>query len=136
LTPNQDGTWSGTVALTTNSDYWIELADAKGHPGVNEKPYHLKALPDNPPRVEISDPGKDIRSSATNKVLVKISVSDDFGVDQIKLVYNKLGGSQQTINAARESEHNGEVVAKAELESLYPRAEGLRTGRLPCGGVR
>jgi hypothetical protein len=116
LAPNQDGSWSGTVTLTTNSDYWIELADAKGHPGVNEKPYHLKALPDNPPKVEISDPGKDIRSSATNKVLVKISVSDDFGVDQVKLVYNKLGGSQQTIEAARESEHNGEVIAKAELD--------------------
>ena len=116
LSPNPDGSWSGSVPLTTNSDYWIELADTKGHPGVNEKPYHLVALPDNPPKVEISDPGKDIRSSATNQVLVRISVSDDFGVDKIKLVYNKLDGSQQTIEATRESEHNGEVIAKAELD--------------------
>ena len=116
LSPNPDGSWSGTVVLGTNSDYWIELADSKGHPGVNDQPYHLKALPDNPPTVEISDPGKDMRSSATNKVLVKISASDDFGVDKIKLIYNKLGGEQRTIEATRDSEHNGEVIAKAELD--------------------
>lgn len=116
LSPHADGSWSGSVPLSTNSEYWIELADVKGHPGVNEKPYHLVALPDNPPTVEISDPGKDIRSSATNQVLVKISVADDFGVDKIKLVYNKLGGSQQTVEATRESEHNGQVIATAELD--------------------
>ena len=116
LAPNPDGSWSGNVPITKDTDYWIELADTKGHPGVNEKPYHIKALPDNPPKVEISDPGKDIRSSATNKVLVKISVSDDFGVDQIKLVFNKLGGSQQTIDAQRQSQNKGEVVATAELD--------------------
>ena len=116
LVANPDGSWGGTLPITKDTDYWIELADAKGHPGVNEKPYHIKALPDNPPKVEISDPGKDTRSSATNKVLVKISVADDFGVDQIKLVYNKLGGEQQTIEAQRASEHNGEVIATAELD--------------------
>jgi hypothetical protein len=116
LAPNPDGSWAGTLPITKDTDYWIELADTKGHSGVNEKPYHIKALPDNPPKVEISDPGKDTRSSATNKVLVKISVSDDFGVDQIKLVFNKLGGSQETIQAERESQQNGEVTAKAELD--------------------
>ncbi|HTL18479.1 MAG TPA: DUF4175 family protein [Patescibacteria group bacterium] len=116
LTANPDGSWSGTFAITNDSDFFIELADLKGHPGVNEQAYHIKALADNPPKVEISEPGKDIRSSSTNKVLVKISVSDDYGVGQIKLVYNKLGGSQQTIEAKRDSAHNGEVIANAELD--------------------
>jgi hypothetical protein len=116
LIAGPDGSWSATVPVTKDTDYWIEMADTKGHSGVNEKPYHIKALPDNPPKVEITEPGKDIRSSATNKVLVKISVADDFGVDQIKLVYNKLGGEQQIIQAERDLEHNGEVIAKAELD--------------------
>lgn len=116
MAANPDGTWSAKVPISKDSDYWIDLADTKGHTGVNDKPYHIKALPDNPPKVEISDPAKDIRSSATNKVLVKISVTDDFGVDRIKLVYNKLGGTQQSVDAQREAEHNGEVTAKAELD--------------------
>jgi hypothetical protein len=47
---------------------------------------------------------------------VKISVSDDFGVDQIKLVYNKLGGEQHRVEAQAVSENKGEVVATAELD--------------------
>jgi hypothetical protein len=116
FTSAPDGSWVATVPVTKDADYHTQLIDLKGHTGVSEQPYHIKALPDNPPRVEISDPGKDIRSSSTNKVLVKISVSDDFGVDQIRLVYNKLGGAQQTIQATRDSERKGEVVAKAELD--------------------
>ncbi|HLH53608.1 MAG TPA: DUF4175 family protein [Verrucomicrobiae bacterium] len=113
---NPDGTWTANVPLKTDSDYWISLSDRKGHSSTNDKPYHLTAVPDNPPKVEITDPGKDIRSSATNKVLVKISASDDFGVEKIKLVYNKLGGAEVTMDAQRESSHNGEIVAKVELD--------------------
>jgi len=116
LSPAPDGSWVGTMPIAKDTEYYTELVDVKGHHGVNEKAYHVQALPDNPPKVEISDPGKDIRSSATNKVLVKISVSDDFGVDQIKLVYNKLNGAQQTMEAKRASETNGEVLATAELD--------------------
>ena len=116
LSPGPDGSWVGTMPITKDTDYYTELVDVKGHRGVNEKAYHVQALPDNPPKVEISDPGKDTRSSSTNKVLVKISVSDDFGVDQIKLVYNKLNGAQQTLEAKRVSETNGEVIATAELD--------------------
>jgi hypothetical protein len=116
LSPGPDGSWVGKMPITKDTEYYTELVDVKGHHGVNEKPYLVQALPDNPPKVEISDPGKDIRSSSTNKILVKISVSDDFGVDQIKLVYNKLNGAQQTMEAKRASETNGEVLAMAELD--------------------
>lgn len=112
----EDGSWLASLSLSKDTDYWIELADKKGHPGVNEKPYHIKVLPDNPPKVEITEPGKDTRSSATNKVPVKISVADDFGVGDIKLVYHKLGGAEQTVTTKRETEQNGEVTASAELE--------------------
>lgn len=116
LTPGENGIWTGTLSVTKDADYWIELADKKGHHGVNEKPYHIKAVPDNPPKVEITEPGKDLRASATNKVPVKISVADDFGVGEIKVVLHKLGGSEQVVTASRQSDQNGEVVAQAELE--------------------
>ena len=116
LSPAPDGSWVGTMPITKDTDYQVALVDAKGHLGVNEQPYHIQALPDNPPKVEISEPGKDIRSSSTNTVAIKISASDDFGVDQIKLVYNKLNGPPQTLEAKRVSEHNGEVVATADLD--------------------
>ena len=116
LTPETNGFWGGSFQVTKDTDYWIELEDKKGHHGVNEKPYHIRAIPDNPPKIEISEPAKDIRASNTNKVLVKMSVTDDFGVDEIKLVVNKLGGAQQVIPATRDSTRDGEITATAELD--------------------
>jgi hypothetical protein len=116
MTPITPIKWTATLQITKDTDYWIELTDIKGHRGVNEKPFHIRALPDNPPKVEIAEPGKDVRASNTNKVLVKISATDDFGVKDIKLVFNKLGGTQQQIPAERQSEQNGEITATAELD--------------------
>ena len=116
LTPETNGIWGGSFQVTKDTDYWIELVDKKGHHGVNEKPYHIRALPDNPPKIEITEPAKDIRASNTNKVLVKMSVTDDFGVNEIKLVVNKLGDAQRVIPAKRESTRDGEITATAELD--------------------
>lgn len=116
LQPAEDGSWIASVTVTKDTEYWIELADKKSHLGVNEKPYHIKALPDKPPKVEITEPGKDTRSTATNKIPLKISVADDFGVSEIKVIFHKLGSSEQVINAKRETEQNGEVMASADLE--------------------
>lgn len=116
LTADPDGSWNAQVKISKDTDYWIELADNSGHVGVNAKPHHITALPDRPPQVETTDPGKDARAAATNKVPVTISVSDDFGVGDIKLVFHKLGGEEQVVTAQRQSETNGEITARAELD--------------------
>jgi len=115
LEAGPDGSWTGNFPITNNGNYWIELTDQTTHVGVNEKPYHIKALPDEPPKVEILEPGQDTRADATDTIPVKISTVDDFGVEEIKLVYHKLGGPEQTILARTKSERNGEITAVAEL---------------------
>ncbi|MEW6159717.1 MAG: DUF4175 family protein, partial [Verrucomicrobiota bacterium] len=116
LERSPDGAWKGQVPITKDTEYWIELVDKKGHVGVNEKPFQITALPDKPPKVEILEPAQDTRAFSTNIVPVKISVSDDFGVGDITLVFHKLGGSEQTVAATRVSEENGEVLATADLD--------------------
>ncbi|MBI3417324.1 MAG: hypothetical protein HY043_18690 [Verrucomicrobia bacterium] len=120
LTGDGENRWAANFKITKDTDYWIELVDEKGHKGINEKPFHIKAMSDTPPRVEMIEPGKDIRAAATNTVPMRISVADDFGVGEIKVVYHVLGGAEQNILARREGETNGEVTATAELrlESL------------------
>ena len=112
----EDNLWTGSLKVDKDSDYWIELADEKGHRGGNTKAYHIKALPDKPPKVEILEPGMDIRADATNSVPLKISAADDFGVNEIKVIYHKLGGPEQMMICKRESEKNGEITASAELD--------------------
>ena len=116
LQPSANGSWTGSLKVNKDTDYWIELADAKGHRGGDDKPHHIKAIPDAPPKVEIEDPGQDTRASATNLVPVKISVADDFGVDAVELVFHKLGGPEQVITVNPESNDKGEIAATAELD--------------------
>jgi hypothetical protein len=116
LQPTAEGSWTGSLKVTKDTDYWIELADAKGHRGGDDKPHHIKAIPDTPPTVEIEDPGQDTRSSATNRLPVKISVADDFGVEAVQLVFHKLGGQEQVVTVKAELGDKGEMTANAELD--------------------
>ena len=100
LVPSDADQWTGSFKATTNIDYWIELSDAKGHQGTNAKPYHLKVIPDKPPKVEILEPGRDLRAESTNTISIKIAASDDFGISGIKLVYHRLGDPEQLLECS------------------------------------
>src|ERR1051326_2978581 len=115
LAPGEDGQWTGHFKAAKDAVYWIELADAKGHQGGNEQPYHLKVLPDKPPKVAVIDPGHDIRAEASNTIPVKIAASDDFGIVDLKLVYHRLGGPEQSLKCAFTNSESGEFTGGVEI---------------------
>ncbi|MBI5388371.1 MAG: hypothetical protein HZA90_27210 [Verrucomicrobia bacterium] len=115
LSVGPNGLWTGQVTISTNTDYWVELADSQGHRGGNEQPFHIKALPDKPPKVELLEPAKDLRADPTNTIALKMSAADDFGVEQMRIVYRKLGGPEQSLEVKREAETNGVVTGTASL---------------------
>ncbi len=108
--------WTAALQPTNDLAYWIELADAAGHKGGNAKPYHIRLLPDKPPRVEIVDPGMDIRAEPTNKVNISIAAADDFGVGDIKLIFRKLNGPQHTIVCAKQDLDPKQTRARAQID--------------------
>ena len=116
LAPAAKDLWTASLTPTNDLDYWVELTDAAGHKGGDESPRHLKVLPDEPPKVEIVDPGMDVRANATNKVPVKISVTDDFGVEDIKLVFRKLNGDEQTLVCVKTNADRRDATATAEID--------------------
>ena len=116
LAPAAKDLWTASLTPTNNLDYWVELTDAAGHKGGDESPRHLKVLPDEPPKVEIVDPGMDVRADATNQVPVKISVTDDFGVEDIKLVFRKLNGDEQTLVCVKTNSDLRDATATAEID--------------------
>ncbi|HEV8544533.1 MAG TPA: DUF4175 family protein, partial [Verrucomicrobiae bacterium] len=118
LRPSDNGLWQGDLKINKDTDYWVELADEKGHAGGNETAYHIKALPDAPPKVEIPEPGQDLRAEATNTVPVKISMTDDFGLQEVKLIYHRLGGPEQAVTARRDGETNSQFTAEIPLAPL------------------
>ncbi|HVY68879.1 MAG TPA: DUF4175 family protein, partial [Verrucomicrobiae bacterium] len=118
LQTGSNGLWRADVKITKDTEFWVDLADLKGHPGTNDRPYHIQALVDTAPKVEITEPGQDIRSEATNTVPVKIMATDDFGISEMRLVYHRLGGPEQVITATRRGETNTELNVEIPLSTL------------------
>ncbi len=116
LAPAAKDLWTASLTPTNDVDYWVELTDAAGRKGGDESPRHLKVLPDEPPKVEIVDPGMDVRADATNQVPVKISVTDDFGVENIKLIFRKLNGDEQTLVCVKTNSNLHDATATAEID--------------------
>jgi hypothetical protein len=92
-----NGSWTGRLPIQKDDEYWIELFDQKNRLGSNDKPYSIRALPDEPPKVEISQPGQDIRADADQRVAIKLHASDDYGLREMRLVYNRLGQPSHTL---------------------------------------
>lgn len=118
LKPSANGFWNTDLKIDKDARFQIELTDAKGHHSASNGLYQITAFKDEPPKVEIPDPGQDMRAEATNTVPVRISATDDYGLDEIKLVYHKLGGPEQFITAKRNGETNSEFSAEIPLSSL------------------
>ena len=116
LRQGEDGLWTGSLKIVTNSEYQIELFDRKGRRGEDETPYHIVATSDASPSVEILEPGQDMRAGATNRIAIRVSVADDYGVAGIKVVYHKLNGAAQSVACQTESTKNGEWIAIAEID--------------------
>ncbi len=116
LAAGSGNVWTGSLKATNDLYYWVEMADNEGHKGGNITPYHIQVLPDEPPKVEILDPGMDTRADPTNKIPLKISVTDDFGVGEIKLVFQKLNGKEQTIVCPKIQTDEKEATAEAVID--------------------
>ena len=62
--------------------------------------YFITAVPDENPRVEILEPGRDWRASSIEEVSVSIEASDDFGLRGLELRYAVNGIDEQTVALA------------------------------------
>ena len=83
--------------------------------------FFITAVPDEKPRVEILEPGRDWRASSIEEVSVSIEASDDFGLRGLELRYAVNGVDEQTVALA--SRRGTKRVARSHvfhLEDLGP----------------
>ncbi|MBI4865048.1 MAG: hypothetical protein HY815_33040, partial [Candidatus Riflebacteria bacterium] len=79
--------WTGSMAITTSGQYYVELSDTEGFRSPASERYQILALEDKVPRVLVLEPGKDlsIKANELTTIPVKIDVADDFGIRQVTL---------------------------------------------------
>ena len=110
LTAGRDSALSGSFKVGANDFYRVDLVAEDGRRVPGTVQYVVEALPDRPPAVSFSEPGRDIKVTSVEEVALGVRSTDDYGVLKLELRYSVNGGDQRTVVLA-----NGAVPGSREL---------------------
>jgi len=77
----------GGFTVRRETSYHIELVDKHGYANLKPIEYTVKPLPDQPPIVQITSPGKDVDLTEEMKLPLTVEAEDDFGFSRLRLGY-------------------------------------------------
>ena len=99
------------LVLDHNGRYHIELTDLNG--AVNPDPirYSIRMVDDLPPRVSITEPGRDMDLTESMQVVLALEAADDFGISRVNLVHR--------VNEGPEEHRNLAVPASSKIHSIH-----------------
>jgi len=123
----------GGLVLTGERVYWVEVEDTQGYTNPRPIKHYIRTLLDSPPEIKIIAPGCDLTVSEKSKVELAYEASDDFGLTQIDLVYQKLRGeTSESMKPERRRIKRFEPAAGQKLHGYQWELEklDLRPGEL------
>ena len=91
------GALVGTIAVSENGFYKIELNAADGRAVPGSLDYAIDVLDDNGPTIAFLKPGRDARVTAVEEVFTEVEATDDYGVARLDLVYSVNGGEEKVV---------------------------------------
>ena len=77
----------GQFQVWKNDTYFVRLWDAKGYQNAEPIHYKISVVPDQPPVVQIQQPGQDVDLTEQMILPLQIQAEDDFGFSGAKLFY-------------------------------------------------
>jgi Domain of unknown function (DUF4175) len=80
----------GKFVIRQDKSYKILLQDTENLYNQDPISYNISVLPDNPPYVDISEPGQDIEAQLEDIIRIKIDAADDFGLSNVYLKYRYI----------------------------------------------
>ncbi len=90
--------FTGSVTVRKDSWYKIELADSGNRPASESLEYSINVIPDQPPQVAVTKPGRDRKVTKLEEVLAEAKAEDDFGIRSLQLLYSVNGGKEQAVD--------------------------------------
>lgn len=128
LTVGSDGSVVGGFRVERPGFYRVDLMAPDGSEVTGTVQYAVEVLPDHPPTVRISDPGRDTKATVTEELSIGVNVSDDFGVAGVDLIYAVNGGAEKRLTLADSARRGGQEFRAAH--TLFLEEMGLRPGDL------
>ncbi|CAN5763260.1 hypothetical protein BH11GEM2_BH11GEM2_28420 [soil metagenome] len=128
FTIGADGALTASFPVKVTGFYRVDLVapDGANVPGAVQ--YAVEALPDRPPTVRITEPGRDTKVSSIEEVTIAVAASDDYGVESLQLVYRVNGGEERTIALSDSGRHRSTEPRAAH--TLFLEEEKLTPGDL------
>ena len=109
-----------TLVIDKDTALKIKLVSREGFTNLNPPEFTMRALPDNPPVCDISEPALDISVTRIATVPVSFRAADDFGVANVFFKY-KISGSEAVTSIPMKIKQGSKVVSdiyKFELRNL------------------
>ena len=88
---------AGSFIIQTSEKYHIELIDTHGMTNSNPIVYTINEIRDAEPKVEIVEPNRDVVLDDSMIVRLKINAKDDYGLEQLRLVYQVEGKDEDPV---------------------------------------
>lgn len=92
-----DGSWEAGFPLREDGRLQFELSSDEGIKDPSPVSYPLRALADEPPRVELVSPAFDVEASPRERLQVSYHAEDDYGLSALLLVYRLPGGQERVV---------------------------------------
>jgi hypothetical protein len=94
IDPAQPDTLLVSFLLEQDGRYRLHFTSTDGEAYSDPVSYPVTAIPDNPPTVELTKPGEDIRLPADALLQLEGKASDDIGVKSLELQMQVVGGQR------------------------------------------
>ena len=90
-------TLTTTLDVLTDGKYSVKLLCVDGFNNQTPIEYTITAIPDEPPEIVIKEPGRDIKATKLEEVKVLAEATDDYGVENMTLMYSIGSGEAQEL---------------------------------------
>jgi len=89
---------TGSFVVAGDGTYTIDAVDFEGRKIENPMEYLIRAIPDSPPEIALTMPGRDLKVMALEEVTINAAAKDDFGLTNFALNYSVAGGAEQNLH--------------------------------------
>ena len=90
-------TLTTTLNVLNDGKYTVRLLCVDGFNNQTPIEYTITAIPDEPPEIVIKEPGRDITATKLEEVKVLAEATDDYGVENMRLMYSVGSGEPQEL---------------------------------------
>lgn len=101
LERRDDGSFAGVLPVRAEGFYRVELAMDDGSLVDASPEYAIDLLSDGAPMIRVTEPGRDSPASPIEEVYLEAAASDDYGVEEVLLVWSVNGEPEDTARVYR-----------------------------------